>query len=53
MDEIDEFKKKLEEYKKQVMEASFTNLNKLVEKYGSDINDNWVFMYLTAAFISK
>jgi hypothetical protein len=53
MNDINEFKKALEEYKKQVMEAPFTKINKLIEKYGSDINDDWVFMYLTAAVFFK
>ncbi|RAP36672.1 hypothetical protein B1207_07670 [Legionella quinlivanii] len=53
MDDYQQIKKALEEYKKQVMEAPFTNLSKLIEKFGSDIHNDWVFMYLTAAFIRE
>jgi len=53
MDEIDKIKTALHEYKKQVMEAPFSDVQKLIEKYGADIDDDWVFMYLSSAIISE
>ena len=49
MDRLLEFQKSLEEYEKRVMDAPFTDIKKLIKKYGSDITDDWVFMYLSEA----
>lgn len=52
-DEEEKYREVLERFERDLKPKNFKEPRTLIEKYGSDINDDFTFMILTASIIFK